>query len=126
MLETACQVIANGLDYPEPSLAFGESIYDVRAASAARGAIECASAASVGIRAYEHGPGQRITVLRHNNVRDALIHAHVVEPFDAEFFYKLAADIVCLGTRAVGRRHAVVEHYDNSIGIFDAGKITPI
>ena len=100
--ECAGEVVADRLADAEPGLAGGDRVQHVRAADAARRAIERTGAAGVRVGIHQHSAGQRVSLVGDDRVADALIGADIVQALDAELTRECAAGLHargCLGRR---------------------------
>src|SRR5262249_27029562 len=112
-VELAGEIIADGFAELEPRLAGRGGVDHVGRADAARGTVERATAARVGIGADEYGAGQRISVVGDDDMSDADIGADVVEALDVEPLDEFAPHHMGAGADAIGSRRAVIENDDD-------------
>ena len=115
--EPARHFIADRLADDEPRLADRRRIDDVGNPDAARETVEHAPAAGMRITAHEQRTRQRVAVIRHELMADALIVADVVKALDAELPHEFARGLVRGRAGLVGRGRAMIEHDDHALRI---------
>ena len=123
--ERAGEIIADRLADAEPRLAGGDRVQHVRAADAARRAVEGAGAAGVRIGIHQHSAGQRVGLIGDDRVADALIGPDIVQALDAELTRERAAGLHARGCLRRRRGDEMIEDNHHLGWICDLQHLAP-
>ena len=121
----ARQLVAYRFADDEPRLAKCRRIHDVGHTDSARQAIKNARAPGVGVTAHQKRSRQRVCIVRHQLMADALIVTDVVKTLDAELLDECTGGLVRCRTLLVRGGRPMVDHDDHALGMVQPRDLAP-